>query len=163
MLNGFLLIDDSEDDALLMRVAFRQAGLDEPIRHMADTDEAFAFLGGEGKYSDRDKFPLPDVIFLDLKMPKVDGFHVIKWIRSQPHLARVFLVVLTNVHDTKLIQLAYQLGANSFLSKQASYEEVLNFAQFFRKFSSVSNRLPRNVETKDKQESDEDGARGKVA
>lgn len=158
-----MLIDDSEDDALLMRVAFRQAGLDEPIRHITETDEAFAYLGGEEKYSDRNKFPLPDVIFLDLKMPQTDGFHVIKWIRSQPHLARVFVVVLTNVHDTKLIQLAYQLGANSFLSKQASYEEVLNFAQFFRKFSSVSNRLPRNIEPKDRRESGEGDASSKIA
>ena len=158
-----MLIDDSEDDALLMRVAFRQAGLNEPIRHVADTDEAFAYLSGEEKYSDRDKYPLPDVIFLDLKMPKVDGFHVIKWIRSQSHLARVFLVVLTNVQETKLIQLAYQLGANSFLSKQASYEEVLNFAQFFRKFSSVSNRLPRDIQPKERRESGDGDAGSKVA
>ena len=158
-----MLIDDCDDDALLMRVAFHQAGLDEPIHHIADPDEAFAYLGGEGKYFDRHQFPLPDVIFLDLKMPKVDGFHVIRWIRSQPHLARVFLIVLTNVHDTKLIQLAYQLGANSFLSKQASYEEVLNFAQFFRKFSSVSNRLPRSAETKEERDSDEGDVRGKLA
>ena len=158
-----MLIDDCEDDALLMRVAFRQAGLEEPIRHIADTDEVFAYLSGEGTYADRHMFPLPDVIFLDLKMPKVDGFHVIKWIRSQPHLARVFLVVLTNVQDTKLIQLAYQLGANSFLSKQASYEEVLNFAQFFRKFSSVSNRLPRNVEREEKRDSGEGDASSKIA
>ena len=158
-----MLIDDSEDDALLMRVAFRQAGLEEPIRHIADPDEAFAYLSGEKKYSDRDRFPLPDVIFLDLKMPKVDGFHVLKWIRGQPHLARVFLVVLTNVQDTRLIQLAYQLGANSFLSKQASYEEVLNFAEFFRKFSSVSNRLPRSKETKGERETGDGDASSKIA
>src|SRR2546426_595611 len=74
-----LLVDDSENDRLFMRVAFKKANFNWPIQELHDGDEAIAYLKGDGHYSDRSKFPLPAVLLLDLNIPKKNGFDVLKW------------------------------------------------------------------------------------
>lgn len=143
MLQRILLIEDSADDAFLIKRALMRAGFDDPLFHLSDPDEACDYLAGEGKYSNRDKYPLPEVVFLDLKMPKTDGFQMLKWIKTQPHLARMIVIVLTNMQEVKMIQLAYQLGAHSFLSKNAEPEEVQNVVKFLRDYSKISSNLPK--------------------
>lgn len=143
MFQRILLIEDSEDDALLTRRALMRAGFEDPLFHIDDPEEACDYLAGEGKYADRHTYPIPEVVFLDLKMPKIDGFQMLKWIKSQPHLGRVIVIVLTHMEDTKMIQLAYQLGAHSFLSKGADDDEVGNVVKFLRDYSKISSTLPR--------------------
>ena len=142
MLQDIMLVDDSHDDALLIRRSLRQAGLQDPVFHIHDPREAIAYLNGDGKFADRREFPLPDILLLDLKMPEVTGFDLLKWARRQPHLARLIIVVVTRIDDPGLIKLCYQLGANSFLSKNANAEELRNFVQFFEHYSRVSGRVP---------------------
>jgi CheY-like chemotaxis protein len=132
-----MLVDDSYNDALLIRRSLKQAGLKNPFFHIHDPRAAVAYLNGDGNYSDRNTYPLPDILLLDLKMPELDGFQVLKWARSQPHLASLVIVVVTRTDDPKLIQLCYQLGANSFLSKDANSEELRNFVKFFKHYSRV--------------------------
>src|ERR1700704_1217217 len=87
-----LLVEDRGDDILLIQRAFQRAGLKNPLQAVCDGEEAIAYLSGEGKYSNRAEYPLPWLVLLDLKMPRVDGFAVLKWIRQQPGLSSLAVV-----------------------------------------------------------------------
>src|SRR6185436_1684427 len=82
-----LLAEDREDDVLLVRKAFERGAINNPLQVARDGEEAMAYLSGEGNYSNRAEYPLPDLLLLDLKMPRVDGFDVIRWIRRQPQFS----------------------------------------------------------------------------
>lgn len=116
-----LLVEDLDDDILLIRRAFAAAKLQIPLQIVRDGEEAVAYLMGIGKYAQRDEFPLPDLILLDLKMPKMDGLEVLRWIRSHPHLKALRVIVLTSSEDIYDVNKAYELGANSFLVKPAEF------------------------------------------
>jgi len=90
-----LLAEDREDEVLLLRHAFAKAGLLNPLHVVPNGEEAIHYLQGEGKYANRDEYPLPALVLLDLKMPRVDGFEVLRWIRQQPGLSALRVVVLT--------------------------------------------------------------------
>jgi CheY-like chemotaxis protein len=112
-----LLAEDDENHVALVQRAFRQAGLLNPLHVVNDGEQAIAYLNGEGKYADRDEFPLPCLVFLDLKMPNKNGFEVLEWIRNHPHLRSLRTIILTTSGATSDISRAYQLGATSFLTK----------------------------------------------
>ena len=112
-----LLADDNEDDVLALRHALRRAGIDVPLQVVEDGEEAIAYLRGVGKFSNRAEFPLPDLFLLDLRMPKLDGFEVLEWLRQQPSLAPLRTIVLTMSDDVFDVDRAFALGANSFLTK----------------------------------------------
>ena len=80
-------------------------------------EEAVDYLSGLGKYSNRAEYPLPSLILLDIKMPGLDGLEVLRWVRSQPGLKTIRVVMLTTSSDIRDVNTAYQLGANSFLTK----------------------------------------------
>src|ERR1051325_881269 len=94
-----LLADDGEDDVTLVRRAFKKAGLLNPLQVVKDGDEAIAYLKGEGAYRNRLEVPLPDLLLLDLKMPRKNGFEVLQWIRAQPSLSALRVVVLTSSEE----------------------------------------------------------------
>ena len=126
----FLLAEDSECDVLLVRKAMSQAGMDSPLFVVRDGEEAIAYLNGEGKFADRSEYPMPDLLFLDLAMPKINGFEVLQWIRQQPGLSDLRVIVLTssqNIHDMKT---AYLLGANSFLRKPINFKDLFQISRF---------------------------------
>src|SRR5262245_59108944 len=125
-----LLVEDREDDVFLIRRAFKDAFVTNPLHVVRDGDEAISYLKGENKYSNREEFPLPDLMLLDLKMPKIDGFEVLKWIREQPSLAALRVVVLTSSEDLHDVNRAYKLGANSFMVKPLEFHDVVHMGQF---------------------------------
>jgi CheY-like chemotaxis protein len=84
-----LLCEDDPDDVLLTQIAFEKARLANPLQIVRDGEEAIAYLEGEGRFADRTRFPLPILVLLDLKMLKLDGFHVLQWLRSQPESSRL--------------------------------------------------------------------------
>src|SRR5438067_37838 len=90
-----LLIDDNEDDLLLIGRAFRTSGFDVPITTISTGEEALEFFKGTGIYADRTKFPIPRLVLLDLKMPRMDGFEILTWLRRQPEWKALPVVVLT--------------------------------------------------------------------
>lgn len=112
-----LLAEDNDDHVLLIKRAFVQARLLNPIQVVSDGEQTIAYLKGEGKYANRDEFPMPGLLLLDLKMPNKDGFDVLEWIRQQPALRDLRVVVLTTSDRIFDVQRAYQLGASSFLTK----------------------------------------------
>jgi CheY-like chemotaxis protein len=117
-----LLVEDNADDAALLRRAFIKARVMNPL-HLARTgEEAIAYLGGSGRYANRSEFALPSLVLLDLKMPGMDGFDVLRWIRQDPTLKALRVVVLSSSDDMRDVNTAYKLGANSFLIKPADFD-----------------------------------------
>src|SRR5689334_22536778 len=124
------VVDDSEDDIHLIRKAFRKAYVLNPVFAVTSGDEAICYLQGEGKYLNRDEYPLPDLMLLDLKMPGLDGFDVLSWVRSQPGLHCLRIVVLAGSQELRDVNRAYRLGANSFMVKPADFQNFVELGKF---------------------------------
>ncbi len=125
----FLLVEDNKDDVLLIRRAFEKGKVLNPLQVVYGGEEAIEYLSGSGKYANRAEFPLPTLVLLDIKMPRVDGFDVLKWIRLQPELSALRVVILTSSDEMRDVNTAYQLGANSFLVKPIDFERFVEISQ----------------------------------
>jgi CheY-like chemotaxis protein len=117
-----LLVEDRDDDIILIRRAFHQAAVKLPLFVVGNGEEAQAYLEGTGKFRERDEYPLPDLVLLDLNMPRMDGFELLRWIRAQPAFKALRIVVLTSSEAIYDVNRAYELGANSFLVKPFEFE-----------------------------------------
>ncbi|HZR21375.1 MAG TPA: response regulator [Verrucomicrobiae bacterium] len=115
-----LLVDDDEADIFLLQRALQKANLTLPEHIVTDGEEAIDYLSGRGPFADRNAFPIPHAIFLDLKMPFVSGFEVLEWIRTQPQLASIPVFVLTGSSIERDRQRAFELGARHYLTKPAT-------------------------------------------
>jgi CheY-like chemotaxis protein len=121
----FLLVEDDENTAILFRFSLDKCKLENPVQVVENGDKAIAYLQGAGGYGDREKFPFPSVILLDLKMPGLDGFTVLEWIRKQPDpTGSLRVIVLTGSEDIRDVNKAYQMGANSFLVKPVDFSDL---------------------------------------
>lgn len=110
-----LLVEDNEDDVFLMRRALRASTGNVSLHVVSDGQEALDYLQGAGQYADRDLYPPPDLVFLDLKLPYVHGFEVLEWVQSNaPHLA---VIVLTSSPEERDRGKAERLGARSYMVK----------------------------------------------
>ena len=91
-----------------------------------DGEETIAYLKGEGQFANRAEYPLPELLLLDLAMPRKDGFEVLRWLRQQPGLSALRVVVLTSSDQMRDVNLAYKLGANSFLVKPIDFDNFVS-------------------------------------
>lgn len=114
---GILLVEDSSTDILFIQRAFKQANIVNPVRIVRDGDEAVDYLAGRNGYGDRDVYPLPALILLDLKLPRRDGLEVLHWLKQQPLIKRIPVIVLTSSREDRDIDQAYDLGVSSYLVK----------------------------------------------
>lgn len=119
-----LLVDDSEDDVFLMRRALKDAAIPNPVFVAEDGLKAMDYLAGTGQFSDRKMFPIPALMFLDLKMPGKKGLDVLAWMRQKEELLGVVVVILTSSQEPSDLRQAYRLGANSFLVKPSTTERL---------------------------------------
>jgi CheY-like chemotaxis protein len=117
-----LVVDDDMGDRMLAQRAFLKAKLLNPVLSVNSGEQAISYLNGQGIYADREKYPLPSLILLDLDMPTVDGFEVLRWIRDQPKFKSLRVVVLTGSDSLHDVNAAYQAGANSFMIKPVDFE-----------------------------------------
>jgi CheY-like chemotaxis protein len=124
-----LVAEDRQADIQLLQRAFVRAGLKNPVRFVRDGGEVLAYLKGEREFADRDKFPFPWLLLLDLKMPVLNGLEVLAWIRKQPAFNSLQVVVLTVSEQIRDIQKAYELGATSFLVKPLEFQELINLVR----------------------------------
>jgi CheY-like chemotaxis protein len=119
-----LLVEDDPNDTVLIRRAFQKAGFGDSLKIVSDGGQAMQYLQGQKEYGDRARFPLPFLLLLDLKMPGTDGFEVLQWIRRQPDLKRLLVVVLTSSNLQTDVDRAYDLGANSYLVKPVEFSQM---------------------------------------
>jgi CheY-like chemotaxis protein len=137
-----LIAEDNDDHALLIKRAFAQANVLNPLHFVYDGAEVIAYLKGDGKYSNREEYPLPSLVLLDLKMPRVDGFQVLEWVRQQPSLKTLRVVVLTCSDEIRDVNRAYALGANSFLVKPISFQDFVQLSQAIKGYWIWLSRAP---------------------
>ena len=116
-----LIVDDDENDILLVQRAFERAGLQNPIHIVKGGFSALAYFKGDSPYEDRSRHPLPALVLLDINMPGIDGFEVLKWIRQQKSFAHLPVVMLTAVEEIRIVTKAYKLGGTSFLIKPLDF------------------------------------------
>jgi CheY-like chemotaxis protein len=124
-----LHVEDDTNDTLLLEHAFKKAGLVFDLQAVSDGDQAIAYLRGVNDFSDRDKHPLPKLILLDLKMPRLSGFDVLTWLRSDEGLRCVPVVVLTSSNHDADVKRAYALGAKSYLVKPVGFEALVELVK----------------------------------
>jgi len=137
-----LLADDDPDDVLLFRMALNQAGFQNPLFVVSDGQEAIQYLSGDGIYADRARFPVPQLLLLDLKMPQMSGFDVLAWLRERPEWKGLPVVILTSSCYEPDVRHAYELGANSFLTKPSDFQGFVGTVKQMARFWLSKAALP---------------------
>jgi CheY-like chemotaxis protein len=137
-----LLVEDNQDDIFLLKMACQRTGIPHLLQVVTDGSMAIEYLSGKGEYADRTLHPLPNVVFLDLKMPKFDGHEVLKWIRSHPGLKNMPVVMLTVSTQTSDVERAYELGVTSYLQKVPSLAEFGQGVRIILKYWLELNITP---------------------
>jgi CheY-like chemotaxis protein len=137
-----LLIEDSDDDVLVMKKACQRTGIPHSLHVVMDGDEAVHYLTGDGVYADRGAHPLPDLVFLDINMPRRNGHEVLAWIRNQPGLRTLPVVMLTVSDEPSDIDRAYKLGVTSYLQKVACPAEFGQAVRVILKYWLELNIAP---------------------
>ncbi len=137
-----LLVEDDPNDVFLIQRAFRKANLANPIQVMNDGEAAVQYLSGQEPYADRDRYPLPMLMLLDLKLPRRSGLEVLEWLKQQPKLKRLPVVVLTSSREHTDLNRAYDLGANSYLVKPVAFDSLLNMVQTLNQYWLIINERP---------------------
>jgi CheY-like chemotaxis protein len=137
-----LLADDDEDDLFLLDRAFREANVPNPRNRVADGEQVLAYLEGAGQYGDRAKFPYPLFLLLDLQMPAMDGFEVLKWIRQHPLHKRLPVIAFTGHESKPVFRQAYDLGANSLHKKPSSFEDLVKLVEGLQAFWQITRMPP---------------------
>jgi CheY-like chemotaxis protein len=128
-----LMVDDSEDDCLLIKLALGKADRLSFIGSVSDGEDLVAYFQGEGPYADRVRFPLPDLLLLDLMMPRRNGFEVLKWLQTQPFEDMV-VVVLSGSKQPEDVSRAMELGADHFHGKQADTQRRLELVKLLEQY-----------------------------
>jgi CheY-like chemotaxis protein len=121
-----LIVDDDLDDARLTKRSIQTFRPDSEVRICGSGRHFLAYLEGTGEYSDRNVHPLPSLVLLDLRMPEMDGFAVLEWVKAQPKYANIPIVVLSALEDSHVLKRAYSLSARSYLFKPINVEAFHN-------------------------------------
>lgn len=126
---NILHIEDDPNDALLFRHACNTAGVAFELQAVCDGDEAIAYLRGTEQFANRQQHPVPHIILLDLKMPRLSGFEVLTWLRNQTDFRKIPVIILTSSNHESDIQRAYDLGANSYVVKPVGFDALVEVAR----------------------------------
>jgi Response regulators consisting of a CheY-like receiver domain and a winged-helix DNA-binding domain len=139
---NILHVEDDPNDALLFQHACRKAGVSFELQSVNDGDQAIAYLCGQEKFSDREKHPFPELILLDLKMPRLSGFDVLAWLRNEGGCRNVPVIILTSSNHESDIKRAYDLGANSYLVKPVGFDALVEVAKTIHGYWVHINERP---------------------
>jgi DNA-binding response OmpR family regulator len=129
-----LLVEDEENDVMFMTMALEKADIANFLQVAEDGEQAIEYLSGKGEFSDRARHPLPALVLLDLKLPRVMGMDVLKWIRDQPELDLMVVIVLASSQQRSDIQMACSLGANSYLVKPTNPLDLNELMELVKRY-----------------------------
>ena len=121
---AILLVEDSPDDAFFLQYELNKIGINASVQAVEDGQQALNYLMGVGKYADRETFPFPTVVFLDLKMPLFSGFEVLARMRQEPGLSRLPVFVLTGSSEARDRDQALELGARAYFVKPLRAQQL---------------------------------------
>lgn len=124
---NILYAEDDPNDVIIFNMAFKRAMLPAVLHTVDDGQAAVDWLSGKGEYSEREKFPLPDILILDLKMPKKNGFEVLEWVRSQQGFEKLLVLILSSSDVPGDAERAYQLGATTYFVKSTTFQDVIHY------------------------------------
>jgi CheY-like chemotaxis protein len=140
---NLLLVEDEPNDVFLIERAFRRCECRHALYTVGDGEEAIAYLEGAREFADREKYPLPSLMFLDLKLPRRSGLEVLAWLRARADsLKRLPVIVLTSSKQTSDINRAYDLGANSYLVKPVAFDGLLDLVKAFNSYWTRFHERP---------------------
>ena len=137
-----LQVEDDPNDVFFLQHAMTKAGVENPIHVATDGRQAIDYLQGAGKFADRDEFPLPCLVLLDLKLPHVMGLDVLRWIRQQSGLPLVVVLLTASAQEAD-VATAYRLGVNGFLVKPSQAGKLEEMVRAIRDFWLTHNTLPQ--------------------
>ena len=129
-----LHVEDDPNDTLLFQHACQKAGIDCNLQNVEDGEQAITYLRGAEQFADRGRYPIPTLVLLDLKMPRVNGFDVLAWMRSDRQLRAMPVVVLSSSNHDADVKRAYDLGANSYLVKPVGFESLVEIAKSLNQY-----------------------------
>jgi CheY-like chemotaxis protein len=139
---NILVAEDNTDDVFLLEQAFRKAGVTSRLTAVRDGVDAVDYLKGEGPYGNRAEFPFPDVLLLDLNMPRMNGFEVLEWVRQDEHCGQLIVYVLTASARESDMERAYSLCASGFIVKPNRLDELVAFVSALHQWHCFVS-LPR--------------------
>jgi CheY-like chemotaxis protein len=119
-----LYVEDEESDIFLMGIALKRGRVDVALHTVRDGESALRYLSGAGDFSDRERHPFPDLVLLDLNIPRVHGLKVLKWIREQPGMTALPVVIYTSSEQPKDVAAAQELQANDYQVKPSTVEHI---------------------------------------
>lgn len=137
-----LVVEDDGNDVVLLKRAFRKTDLANRVVFLPDGEIARDYLAGHEDYADRAAHPLPVLMLLDLKLPRLSGLELLEWMGHQPALRGLPVVILTSSRESRDLEQAYALGANSYLVKPVAFEALLELVQAVGLYWLVLNEAP---------------------
>lgn len=120
-----LVVEDDGSDAFLLHYAFQQAGILNPIKFVANAEQAMDYLGGSDPFANRENWPLPSLIFTDLHLPRASGLELVRWIKEQSHLREIPVIAMSGCDRTEISEQVYEAGADLALSKPIEQEKLI--------------------------------------
>jgi len=124
-----LIADDDQNDVFFLRRAFQKSGLGHHLFEVQDGQQAVDYLSGAPPFQDRNKYPLPSLLLLDLKMPRMTGFEVLSWLQNQSSLKQMPVVVLSGSNQARDVEQARSLGAAEYQVKPADFDALMKFVR----------------------------------
>jgi two-component system response regulator len=136
-----LQVDDDANDIFMLQHAMKKVGVTNPIQVATDGQEAIDYLQGAGKFADRERFPFPCLLLMDLKLPYVMGLNVLRWIRTQSGSPLIVVMLTASAEDVDIAE-AYRLGVNAFLTKPSEASKLEDMVKAIMAFWLTHNTLP---------------------
>lgn len=140
--HSILHVEDDDDDFFFVQRAAKTIGLTCKITRACDGQEALDYLSGEGSFSNRKEFPIPSLVLLDMKLPRMMGMEVLRWIRANPELRSLVVIVFSSSPVTNDVDNAYDLGVNSFLVKPSGMDKFEHVLRLIRDYWLKVSELP---------------------
>ena len=141
----FLMADDDAEDRELVRLAFEASQVPHDLRFVADGEDLLAYLTHQGTFADPDSAPRPDLVLLDLNMPRLDGHGVLRQMKPNPQISDIPVIVFTTSSAERDIEETYRLGAQSYIEKPFSFDELVRILREIEHYWTTTSRLPETI------------------